>query len=140
MEGVGEVAPEWYESHVLAPASAVSEHQFCDLDAEVPLRQELENQLAELLARHGMDHLDIAQVRSRDRVVTQTVSRKLFERDYAGIRFGSNLDDQPCFALFEGHAELVARGDPVDLTPDLESLKQVCAEFGLTIALRPSNN
>ena len=102
-------------------------------DAHVELRAELERELAELLAAHDMDHLDIAQVRSRDRIVTQTVSRALFERDYAGVRFGSNLDDQPCYALFEGRAELEPNGEPVELEPELAVLQQVCDEFGLRL-------
>ena len=97
------------------------------------LRQELERKLATLLAEHELDHLDIAQVRSRDRIVTQTVSRMLYQSYYAGIRFGSNLDDQPCYALFEGRAELIANGEPLELTPELEPLKQVCVEFSLTL-------
>jgi RES domain len=134
LRGVGEVAAEWREAHLLCPALAVSTQQFCDLDAEVELRQELEHELALLLAMHDMDHLDIAQVRSRDRIVTQTVSRELYERRYAGVRFGSNLDDRPCYALFEGRAELEGNGDPLELTPTLVPLRQVCDEFGLTLA------
>ena len=131
LRGVGEVAAEWREAHLLCPALAVSDHEFCDLDAEVELRNELEHELALLLAMHDMDHLDISQVRSRARIVTQTVSRELYARRYAGVRFGSNLDDRPCYALFEGRAELEGTGDPLELTPDLESLRQVCDEFGL---------
>jgi RES domain len=131
MRGVGEVAAEWREAHLLCPALAVSRREFCDLDAEVELRNELEHELALLLAMHDMDHLDISQVRSRDRFVTQKVSRELYERQYAGVRFGSNLDDRQCYALFEGRAELVGNGDSLELTPALELLRQVCDEFGL---------
>jgi hypothetical protein len=134
LEGVGEVAPEWRDVHLLCPALAVSGGEFCHLDGDIELRRELERELAELLARHGFDHLDIAQVRSRHRIVTQTVSRALFERDYAGVRFGSNLDDRPCYALFEGKAELEPNGHPLELTPDLPALRQVCEEFGLVLA------
>jgi hypothetical protein len=111
----------------------VSEHEFCHLDGELELRTQLEHEFAELLVEHDMDHLDIAQVRSKDRVLTQTVSRALYERYYAGVRFGSDLDDQPCYALFEGRAELEANGEPLGLTTDLEPLQQVCAEFGLKL-------
>jgi hypothetical protein len=133
LQGVGEVAAEWRDAHLLCPALAVSEHQFCHLDADVQLRNALEREFAELLAEQDMEHLDIAQVRSRDRIVTQTVGRALYERYYAGVRFGSNLDDQPCYALFEGRAVLEANGDPLELTRDLEPLQQVCEEFGLEL-------
>jgi hypothetical protein len=72
-------------------------------------------------------------VRSRDRIVTQAMSRALYERRYAGVRFGSNLDDEPCYALFEGRAELEPDGESLELTPDLEPLRQVCDEFGLRL-------
>jgi hypothetical protein len=64
----------------------------------------------------------------------RVVSRLLYERAYAGVRFGSNLDDQPCYALFEGRAELLPDGEPLELTPDLEPLRRVCDELGLTLA------
>ena len=130
---MAEVAAEWRDAHLLCPALAVSVYEFCHVDDEVELRVELEHELADLLVAQGMDHLDVAQVRSRDRIVTQTVGRELYERYYAGVRFGSNLDDRPCYALFEGRAELEADGDPLELTPALEPLRQVCDEFGLRL-------
>jgi RES domain len=133
LRGVGEVAAEWREAHLLCPALAVSRHAFCDLDAEVELRNELEHELILLLVEHEMDHLDISQVRSRDRIVTQAMSRALYQRRYAGVRFGSNLDDRPCYALFEGRAALEPDGEPLELAPDLEPLRQVCEEFGLRL-------
>jgi hypothetical protein len=133
LRGVGEVASEWREAHLLCPALTASDHEFCDLDAEVELRNELERDLAGLLAQHDMEHLDVSQVRSRDRIVTQTVSRALYELFYAGVRFGSNLDDQPCYALFEGRAELEPNGEPLELTDELEPLRQVCEDFGLRL-------
>lgn len=132
--GVGEVGPEWREAHVLAPALALSGGELCDLDARLALRRELEHQLADLLVEHGMAHLDVTEVRSRDRIVTQSVSRELYERDYAGVRFGSNLDDRPCYALFEGRAELAPDGAPLALTLELRPLREVCRELGLTLA------
>ena len=133
LEGVGDVSAQWRDAHQLCPALIVSDRPFCHVDADVELRNALERELAALLARHGMEHLDVAQVRSRDRIVTQTVSRALYKRNYAGVRFGSNLDDQPCYALFEGRAELEPDGRPHDLTTDLEPLRRVCEEFGLRL-------
>jgi hypothetical protein len=134
LRGVGTVTAEWRDAHVLCPALVVTGHEFCDLDADVELRNVLEREFAPLLHEHDMDHLDIAQVRSRDRVVTQTAGRALYERGYGGVRFGSNLDDRPCYALFEGRAELKPHGDAFELTPQLEPLRQVCREFGLALA------
>ena len=72
-----------------------------DLD-DIPSRERLARQHARLLAAHGMQHLDISEVRSRSRPVTQAISRSLYDEGAAGVRFRSNLDDQPCTALFEG--------------------------------------
>ena len=66
-------------------------------------------------------------------MVTQTISRALFEEGAAGVRFRSNLDDQPCAALFEGRARLEPRGKAVPLRADVEELLQVCAEYGLVL-------
>jgi hypothetical protein len=133
LKGVGEVAAEWRDAHQLCPALIVSDHAFCPVDADVELRHEHERELAALLAEHGMEHLDVAQVRSRDRIVTQTVSRALYKRNYAGVRFGSNLDDRPCYALFEGRAALEPNGEAHEMTSDLQPLRQVCEEFGLRL-------
>lgn len=82
-----------------------------------------------------MDHLDIAQIRSKDRTLTQAVTRFLTEKGAAGVLYGSNLDDQPCAALFEGRARLspVAGYEPEPLTPAHPELVAVCEEFGLVL-------
>jgi hypothetical protein len=88
-----------------------------------------------MLAEHGMAHLDIAEVRSRTRTVTQHIGRKLYERGMAAIRFGSNLDDRPCYAVFEARGRLAPLGDspPLELTADLPELVVVCDEYGLRL-------
>jgi len=133
LDGAAEVGAEFREARVLAPAVIERDGELSDLDKDAGLRNQLEVELHELLAAHGTDHLDIHEVRSREREVTQTVSRSLFERGYAGVQFGSNLDDQPCYALFEGRAELTVNGEPVQLAPELPELQQVCKEFSLKL-------
>src|SRR2546425_84216 len=92
----GVVSTEWRRAHALAPATiTLLDGDLVDLD-DLAVRRRLERRHAALLAAHAMPHLDISQVRSRDRVVTQTISRALFEEGAAGIRFRSNLDDGPC--------------------------------------------
>ena len=78
-----------------------------------------------------MEHLDISQVRSRTRPVTQALSRFLFERGAAGIVFRSNLDDLPCVALFEDRTRVVPEGESVSLVHPPEEFFKVCAEFNL---------
>jgi hypothetical protein len=82
-----------------------------------------------------MDHLDIAQIRSKDRPVTQAVTRFLAGQGAAGIAYGSNLDDRRCAALFEGRARLsrVPGSRPEPLTPAHPDLVAVCEELGLVL-------
>jgi hypothetical protein len=129
----GRVTWEWRERNALAEAVIVADGELVDLD-DVDVRTELEVRHAELLADHGMPHLDISHVRSKARVVTQTIGRSLYDDGFAGVRFRSNLDDRECFALFEGHAAL----DPTDRGPDLLSddvpeLLQVASDFELIV-------
>jgi hypothetical protein len=128
----GAVTAQWRAERVLAPARMVLDGEMIDVD-DPATRNRLEHEHAALLAEHGMAHLDVAEVRSRTRVVTQRIGRTLYERGAAGVRFGSNLDDRPCFALFEarGHLEPRAGEPPLDLTVDLAILVQVCDEYGL---------
>jgi hypothetical protein len=119
---------------VLAPATLELDGPLTDVD-DPATRTALERAHAALLAEHGMDHLDISEVRSRTRVVTQRIGRALYEDGAAGVRFGSNLDDRPCFAVFEARGRLVAVPDepPLLLTADLPVLVQVCDEYGLRL-------
>jgi hypothetical protein len=127
----GVVGRELLDAHLLCPARAVGDGDLCDIDADVELRQRLEHEHASLLAAHEMDHLDISQIRDKDRIVTQTIGRTPYTRGYAGVAFGSNLDDARCIAILEGRAERVPDGKPLELTPALPQLLQVCAEFEL---------
>lgn len=119
---------------VLAPATlALAGGALVDVDEPV-VRAGLEREHAAMLAEHGLRHLDLSEIRSRTRVVTQRIARALYERGAAAIAFGSNLDDRPCYAVFEARGHLVAAGDPVALAADLRDLVTVCAEYGLRIA------
>lgn len=103
-----------------------------DLD-DLNVRREIEYEYATLLASHDMKHLDISEIRSKNRAVTQSISRALYEEGNAGIKFGSNLDNLPCFALFEGRASLESLSATISLAEDIEELLQVCEEFNLIL-------
>ena len=129
----GEVSRAWRRRHTLAPASIVLDRgAIVDLD-DLLSRRRLERQHAGLLVRHGMRHLDISELRSRARPVTQAISRSLFDGGAAGVRFRSNLDDLPCTALFETRARLEPAGSAIRLTQDLPELLQVCSEYSLVL-------
>jgi hypothetical protein len=129
----GEISRAWRRRHALAPASiALHGGALVDLD-DIPSRERLARQHARLLAAHRMQHLDISEVRSRSRPVTQAISRSLYDEGASGVRFRSNLDDQPCMALFEGRGRLEPAGAPIALTRDVPELLQVCAEYSLVL-------
>jgi hypothetical protein len=129
----GVVSREWRDAHRLCPAWVVGDGPLADVDGDLALRRDLERRHARMLADRGMDHLDIAEVRRRDRILTQTLGRDLHGRGFCGVVFGSHLDDQPCLALFEGRAALRSRGTPRALEVALEPLVAVCDELGLRV-------
>jgi hypothetical protein len=130
----GAVSAQWRAQRVLAPATLDLDGRLTDVD-DPATRTGLERAHAALLAGHGMAHLDISELRSRTRVVTQRIGRALYEDGAAGVRFGSNLDDRPCFAVFEARGRLVAvpAEPPLTLTADLAVLVEVCDEYGLRL-------
>jgi hypothetical protein len=129
------VTARWREEHLLAPAEMVLDGELIDL-TDPTVRADLEQRHASLLIEHGLAHLDLHEITSRRRVVTQTIAADLFDRCNAGaLRFPSRLDGQPAFVVFEGRGELVEAGDPVALTdPAPEALVAVCREWGLELA------
>ena len=128
------VTASWREQHVLAPAQARLDGPVVDLN-DPQTRDELEKRHAALLAEHGLEHLDLHEITSRRRIVTQTIAAGLFDRrEAAAVRFPSRLDGKPALALFEGRGELVATGEPIELTdPAPASLVEICAEWGLAL-------
>jgi hypothetical protein len=130
----GAVTEEWRAQRVLAPAAMEADGALIDVD-DPATRAALEREHAALLAAHDMPHLDVTEIRSRTRAVTQAIGRALYEHGAPGVRFGSNLDDQPCYALFEARGRLhLAPGEPpLELTPDLAILRTVCTEYGLNL-------
>lgn len=128
----GSIPLEWRTERVLAPATASAVGPITDLLDPVT-RMALEQEHAALLARYDMAHLDLSQITTKTRVVTQTISRSLFDEGASGIRFPSNTDGLPCIALFEGRAKLVAGGPVEPLTEPITELLTVCSEWGLVL-------
>ncbi|MDA0140315.1 RES family NAD+ phosphorylase [Solirubrobacter deserti] len=126
------VTAAWRRSHQLAPARVEHEGELVDID-DPALREKLATRHARLLAEHGMTQLNISEIRSKIRVVSQTIARDLYMRGAAGIWFRSNLDDGPCIALMEGRARFAADGEPLPLTEPLPELGRVCEEYNLAL-------
>lgn len=86
-----------------------------------------------------MPHLDLHEVTSRRRVVTQTIAAALHDTGVAAIRFPSRLDGLPCLALFEGRCRLSLVAAPLPLTdPPPDPLTAVAAEWRLTVEPAPA--
>jgi RES domain len=126
------VTPAWRAAHELAPARVERDDALVELDRP-GLLEELATRHASLLAEHGMCQLNISEIRSKNRPVTQTIGRYLYERGAAGLVFRSNLDDHACVVLFEGRARFVPDGRPIALTEDVPELLHVCAEYRLAL-------
>jgi hypothetical protein len=128
-----EARPVWREQHVLVRADLQRAGPLVDMD-DVALRDRLEQTHAELLLRHGMDHLDISEIRSKTRAVTQAISRDLYEQGASGLLFRSAIDDEQCLVVFEERGWLEDAQEPwIELSDDVDELRQVCSEFGLLL-------
>jgi hypothetical protein len=118
------VTAQWRIQHVLVPTVLKLDGLLIDLTA-VPTRQEIEDRHVELLLEHDLQHLDLHEITTSRRVITQTIAADLFDRGAGGVRFPSRLDGNPCVALFEGRGTASLAGDPVALTdPPPEPLYQ----------------
>lgn len=97
--------------------------------------REVELRHAPLLAEHGMAHLDLHEITTSRRVVTQAIAGDAFERlGTAAIRFASRLDGLPCYAVFEGRGALIGDGEVLALTdPAPDALVNVAASWQLTL-------
>ena len=127
-----EVTAAWRQQNTLAPALVIRNGPLADLENRMLLEQ-LADKHAGLLAAHGMPQLDLTQITSKTRPVTQTISRDLFDHDAVGVKFRSNHDGRRCIVLFEGRAKLQRAGRQVSMVEDHPALVRVCGEYGLIL-------
>ncbi len=128
------ITARWRRNNVLIPVYLNLEGPLLDLTDHTVLR-DIERYHAPTLAAAGMQHLDLHEITTRLRSVTQQIARDAYERlGASGIKFPSSRDGNACFAVFEGRGQLVAAGQPVRLTdPAPESLQKVAAAWELTL-------
>lgn len=124
------VTDAWRDAHVLIEVEVETDGAVAEID-DVGLREELERTHSELLRAHGMEHLNISEIRSKNRAVTQAISRDLYEQGAAGITFKSNLDNGRCLVVFEGRGLFHPASDPQHLSDDVPELWQVVTQYGL---------
>jgi hypothetical protein len=131
------VTARWRLQHVLVAALVHLDGPMIDLN-DVATRQEIEDRHAELLLEYGLQHLDLHEITTSRRPVTQTIAAELFDRGAAAIRFPSRLDGNACVALFEGRGGPTTTEAPITLTdPPPQQLINVTAPWGLLLEPAP---
>jgi RES domain-containing protein len=132
------ITAAWRREHVLAPLLLKLHGPIYDL-TDIAQRQSIEERRSALLLEHDMQHLDLHEITTSRRVVTQTIAGDLYDDGMAAIRFPSQLDGNPCIAVFEGHGDLHLDGAIVPLTdPPPQQLLDVAAGWHLTLQPSPS--
>jgi hypothetical protein len=131
------VTAQWRRQHILVPVVMQLDGPLIDL-TEVTTRQDIEDRHVDLLVEHGMEHLDLHEITTSRRVVTQTIAADLFDRGASAVRFPSRLDGNACIAFFEGCVAVCSAGSAIPLTdPPPEPLTNVAEQWGLSIEPTP---
>jgi len=132
------VTAQWRSQHVLVAVALALDGPLVNL-GDVPTRQELEDRHRDLLLEHGLQHLDLHEITTSRRPVTQTIAADLFDRGASAVRFPSRLDGNACVALFEGRGAAIMAGDLIALTdPPPEPLTNVTAPWRLILEPAPA--
>jgi hypothetical protein len=79
------VTAQWRPQHVVVPVLLRLDGPMNDL-TEVPIRHEIENRQIGLLLEHGLGHLDLHEITTSPRVITQTIAADLFARGASAPR------------------------------------------------------
>lgn len=131
------ITAAWRSENVLAPVRLRLDGPICDL-TDVSQRQTIEERHVDLLLEHDMRHLDLHEITTSRRVVTQAIAGDLFDDGASAIRFPSCLDGNPCVAVFEGRGELELAGEILALTdPPTTALLNVGAPWHLDLQPAP---
>lgn len=131
------VTAQWRIQHVLAPVTLRLDGPLIDF-TDVPTRHEIEERHRDLLVANDLPHLDLHEITTSRRAITQAIAADLYDRDVAAVRFPSRLDGQPCIALFEGRGSVSLAGEIVRLAdPPPSPLAAVAAEWGLALEPTP---
>jgi hypothetical protein len=132
------ITAAWRREHILAPVRLRLDGPICDL-TDVPQRQRIEERHVDLMLEHDMQHLDLHEITTSRRVVTQAIAGHVYDDGASAIRFPSCLDGNPCVAVFEGRGELELAGEILRLTdPPPTALLKVVAPWHLDLQPAPA--
>jgi hypothetical protein len=73
------VTAQWRAQHTLVPVEVHLAGPLVDL-TDVPTRQQIEDRHLDLLLAYDLEHLDLHEITTRRRPVTQTIAADLFDR------------------------------------------------------------
>lgn len=133
----------WREGNALVPVRIVLSDgaHVLDLTDDHECRR-LEATHAQLLVDYGIGRLDLHEITTRRREVTQAIATHAYDEEDVGIvRYPSSIDlaATPCYALCEGRAHLEAVGEAVMLTdPPPEALQNVAAGWNMQLQASPA--
>jgi RES domain len=136
---LGEISADWRQRRIAVRARFPEpDRPFLDVEA-ASTRNRLRSELPWLLAELGLDDIDTAAIRSKDRRLTRWISQWVWQRrreiaspNFAGIRFLSHLNTHwECWAVFEDLVLEEQERKPI-LRQD-EALKRVAELYGLDI-------
>ena len=131
------ITAAWRREHILASLRLRLDGPICDL-TDVPQRQKVEERHVDLLLEHDMRHLDLHEITTSRRIVTQAVAAGIYDDGAAAIRFPSSLDGNPCVAVFEGRGEFDPIDEAVPLTdPPPTALLKVSVPWHLDLQPAP---
>jgi hypothetical protein len=135
---LGEIPADWRQSRIAVRAVFPERRPFLDVE-DSGTRAILRKQLAWLLASLGLDDIDVAAIRSKDRRLTRWVAQWAWDRHespsqspFAGIRFCSRLGSQwECWAVFED--ALPEEREQKSILRQDEALQRVASLYDLEI-------
>lgn len=122
----------WYRTRAVSRLRLLGGQRWLDVRAADTL-EVLRGELAANLAEWRMTDLDLSDVMSRDRRLTQAISRWAYDEGFHGVvyssRFGAGAS---LWAIFEG-AQFEAVGVAQPILPDDPDLLAVATLFGLAV-------
>jgi hypothetical protein len=135
---LGEIPADWRQRRIAVRATFSESRPFLDIEA-ASTRTRLRDELPWLLAELGLDDIDVAAIRGRDRRLTRWIAQWTWQMrnevgppNFAGVRFLSRLNtDWECWAVFEDVLPQEEERKPI-LRQD-EALKRVAELYGLEI-------
>ena len=127
------ITAQWRRQHVLVSVDLHLDGPLLDL-IDLATRLEIEKRHLGLLREYDLEHLDLHEITTQRRVITQTIAAAAYDRGISAVRFPSRLDGGVYVALFEERGSVTVNAAPIALTdPPPEPLVAVATAWDLTM-------